>query len=757
MEVPIEDLFSPAPPANSRGSPRNKLPNNLLRPLSNHPHTSRIDADSEAASSMRVSVLSRNMPSRRGTASIKDNASVHSSASSVRSARSSISTSSAASDSTIGRSSRADTVNTGMSPARRIVQATRAKDAADAAAVVMKDRPDSKLTPASPTLSSRDTSPTPQPSLNLPAEEDDQADQRSVLSEAGLPEDEDDRKSVANSEAPIEPDSTLSSPVKKTVITRASLASVASRVSASPSTNANSRNKSSSASIRSQISTTRKSSASVTSRQSVAKSTSTSSSRPVSRGSTHASTASTLSRTSTTRSTATSSSRPVSGVSTTSTTSTANHRTSTITTESTASYRTASSGLSTPQARSRKSSAASTASARTAGPGPSSPISPRARKTSGASVNSVTSTTSSSAYGTAKSSVSKTAPPPVPIIDPTKLSPAVAKSRSTIRPVRSTSSIKKAAAGAKTPARKVSPASSAPVSPADPKSPVPLPVDNKENNVNEADNSQEELKNTPSSITIKPRMLAESNTNVNANEHKKTDSTTSTGSNTTIKRRRSNETITADIAPPVSTSRSSGGSVDKSRLFDKPHPPLPGEVEEPLLPPPTDGVPRGATLDIGIPCIVSSKRKRFKAYARYIGEVEGEYGPWVGVEVPIPIGESWADRDVDSLWQGTQWNDGTWGGIRYFEIGNRGSEWDYSYDDRATRRRRVDGGSSASMWSRDKSGLKREGDQLTTGIERMKRMRSVSPAVSDASGAESRGLFVRPQQVLYVVDAVEDL
>ena len=36
-------------------------------------------------------------------------------------------------------------------------------------------------------------------------------------------------------------------------------------------------------------------------------------------------------------------------------------------------------------------------------------------------------------------------------------------------------------------------------------------------------------------------------------------------------------------------------------------------------------------------------------------------------------------------------------------------------------------------------------------------MRSGSPSVSDVSTAEYRGLFVRPQQVLYVLDAVGDL
>ncbi|KAG2341692.1 hypothetical protein BDR05DRAFT_983631 [Suillus weaverae] len=123
---------------------------------------------------------------------------------------------------------------------------------------------------------------------------------------------------------------------------------------------------------------------------------------------------------------------------------------------------------------------------------------------------------------------------------------------------------------------------------------------------------------------------------------------------------------------------------------------------------------------------VSSKRKRFKAFARYIGEVEGELGPWVGIEVPL---EAW-------------WNDGSWGGIRYFDIGN---------DYQTQRRRKMDWMNGSG---RDNRGLKREGDQLTVGIDRTKRMRSSSPAASDLSTSESRGLFVRPQQVLYVVDAV---
>lgn len=142
--------------------------------------------------------------------------------------------------------------------------------------------------------------------------------------------------------------------------------------------------------------------------------------------------------------------------------------------------------------------------------------------------------------------------------------------------------------------------------------------------------------------------------------------------------------------------------------------------------------PRGDTLDIGIPCIISSKRARFRAYARYIGEVAGERGPWVGVEVPVS--DNWS---ADRL-EGRQWHDGSWGGIKYFDLGGGASEW-------GDGRRRVD-------W---KAGLgrKREGAELSVG-ERAKRFRSESPAVSDVSNQESRGLFVRPDQVLYVVDAV---
>lgn len=154
---------------------------------------------------------------------------------------------------------------------------------------------------------------------------------------------------------------------------------------------------------------------------------------------------------------------------------------------------------------------------------------------------------------------------------------------------------------------------------------------------------------------------------------------------------------------------------------------------------------RGIMLNVGIPCIISSRRTRFRAFARYIGEVEGESGPWVGVEVPLS--ESWKD---DRL-AGRDWNDGSLNGTRYFDIGGNTIEWDDAESQRAARRRRLDGAHSERSTLTSK---KREGDQLSIDRDRLKRLRSSSPAVSETStSAEVRGLFVRPQQVIYVVNA----
>ena len=118
---------------------------NLLRPFSNHPHTSKVDNESDMASSMRVSVLSRSFPMRQtstgtstSTANTNTSSSFHgcerengglsSSASSLKSVirSSSDSFASAMSSSTIG-AMRGGGGGGGMSPVRMIVKETKAK------------------------------------------------------------------------------------------------------------------------------------------------------------------------------------------------------------------------------------------------------------------------------------------------------------------------------------------------------------------------------------------------------------------------------------------------------------------------------------------------------------------------------------------------------------------------------------------------------------------------------------------------------
>ncbi|KAK7044999.1 hypothetical protein R3P38DRAFT_3347228 [Favolaschia claudopus] len=251
-------------------------------------------------------------------------------------------------------------------------------------------------------------------------------------------------------------------------------------------------------------------------------------------------------------------------------------------------------------------------------------------------------------------------------------------------------------------------------------------------------------------------------------DHRKTDSTASTASASTlkVKRKGSGDTVStvttkAGGATPSTASGSTtrASTATQSKTATKPPP------KRPAPPPSAAGAlkdllpmsPRGATLEIGIPCIISSKRKRFKAFARYIGEVEGESGPWVGVEVPA----SAADGLGNPSGGGQQWHDGSWGGIRYFEIVGSGAGSESEYGDeasnnRAARRRRLEGsGASGYGFGGTQKGIKRQGDSSLGGSRGAKRIRSASPAVSDVDGpGETRGLFVRPSAVLYVVDAV---
>ena len=155
----------------------------------------------------------------------------------------------------------------------------------------------------------------------------------------------------------------------------------------------------------------------------------------------------------------------------------------------------------------------------------------------------------------------------------------------------------------------------------------------------------------------------------------------STATRATVRRKGSNDTITLSKKKKVASSTAGKAKTGSSST--------PSEEGTPIAAPVVQS--KGATPDIGILCLMFSKRKRFRAFARYIGEVEGETGPWVGVEVPV-TGDEWDDQQQQS--DGRAWHDGSWGGVKYFEVGSYTSEWDD--DERLTRRRRNDLSSSFS-------------------------------------------------------------
>ncbi|KZO95307.1 hypothetical protein CALVIDRAFT_466959, partial [Calocera viscosa TUFC12733] len=161
-------------------------------------------------------------------------------------------------------------------------------------------------------------------------------------------------------------------------------------------------------------------------------------------------------------------------------------------------------------------------------------------------------------------------------------------------------------------------------------------------------------------------------------------------------------------------------------------------VRAPSLLTPVTPTKRGITLNVGIPCVITSRRARFRAYARYIGEVVGLPGQWVGVEVRV-------GSDADKM-DGREWNDGTLNGIRYFELGGGAGEEDPIEEERVIKRRRLD------LLGSIHSGT--TGSTLSLVSDRKG---AASPAFSEtstaATGFEGRGLFVQPEQVILVQHA----
>ncbi|KAF8625832.1 hypothetical protein AX15_005168 [Amanita polypyramis BW_CC] len=692
IDVSVEDLLTPIP----KGSTQRIR--NAVR-----------DGESDNAS-IRVSVLSRSLHSKRNITPTRERISdVTSSSASVYSARSNFSTTT----NNVRRSTMAGNVkNTLNVTPRATIRKVSSPD----------PRPDSKLTPASDSSrlkGSRTPSPTYHPT---PAEPDDHADH---VEETDTVDNTDETRAEQRNLREISPDrntqesvsedsskdpepnsdanSTISTiSVQKTLINKivippsvsgntsrtirrneSTISRTSTLTSDASSTSPSLRTRSSASSMRSTTSTLRKAPGP-------------SSLRPSPGRQNAPSVKSSLS------------SRPVSSVSTNSTSENMTYKTAS----------TYSSTGSVVTARSRRLSTSSTLSVRTAGVGGSGGASPsssmsspvhlisgtntRARRSSGASLHSVNTITNSNGRSVSGSSADRKRP-----ATHAGSSPIMTKKSASLAPsTKSTASGSSQGSTASAREKKLSMNRVRKVS-----------STGKSSGIGQKKNKQGTSPTIGSSEHL-------------SDHHRKSGSNASAA---TLKSRKSSETVTSKSK----SSSSKSPVISKGTL-----PPLPAEGLDSTvaLMPTTEALsltPKGATLEIGIPCIITSKRKRFKAYARYIGEVEGELGPWVGVEVPMGSGDSWAwsgeREDGNGNDSGRQWHDGSWGGVRYFDIGSVGSEWDYL---------------------EDRSRKRRMGDSVNRLDRSTKRFRSASPAVSDISGVESRGLFVRPQQVLYVIDAV---
>ncbi|CAD6949928.1 unnamed protein product [Tilletia controversa] len=215
-----------------------------------------------------------------------------------------------------------------------------------------------------------------------------------------------------------------------------------------------------------------------------------------------------------------------------------------------------------------------------------------------------------------------------------------------------------------------------------------------------------------------------------------------------------------------------------------PSPPM--EVDEPLYEMITeeDVKVAGTNLILGIPCIISprntqtGKSARLRATVKYIGPLKGRRGSWLGVEVPFPLPSGVEEDSLGGL------NDGSDDGIRYFVLGlpdTTENDGDRSMSDvendevelgRRARRRRIAGvvraasealSSGGSDYQADSSNgssvdnLSPESAAGPPSAKRLKGLRGTGLAMkrqgsSDReAAAETRGLFIRPHDVLFVV------
>lgn len=170
----------------------------------------------------------------------------------------------------------------------------------------------------------------------------------------------------------------------------------------------------------------------------------------------------------------------------------------------------------------------------------------------------------------------------------------------------------------------------------------------------------------------------------------------------------------------------------------------------------TKYLPSGTQLSLGIPCVIAPRNKsgkviRFRATVKYIGPLNDNTKPMVGVEVTLPL----ANGVEEAFYE---FHDGSYKGIRYFDIGDSTRSIDVSLElshkpERQARQLRLaqimQGRSSNSSIDGPLAGI--------TGLElarpsSVKRRKDISGIGLDSSPSlPSRGLFIQPSEVLWVV------
>ncbi|GAA5983057.1 hypothetical protein JCM11641_004711 [Rhodosporidiobolus odoratus] len=143
----------------------------------------------------------------------------------------------------------------------------------------------------------------------------------------------------------------------------------------------------------------------------------------------------------------------------------------------------------------------------------------------------------------------------------------------------------------------------------------------------------------------------------------------------------------------------------------------------------------GTTLLSGIPCIVTvrcDRPMRIKAMVRYIGQLIGESGQWVGVEA--------FESAIPAEAGGLGWNDGEKDGVVYFKLQPASSP------------KVTPPNSSSSKLAPPVSGSSSDASASSTSLRPPSRRAVRRSSSNEATeNGPRKGLFVRPDQILYVM------